>query len=96
VVNIAVQTVLKEIEENPYHPVIAVLNDPSSPSEALCSYVEALHSNPVHKVQEIVAVCRRSGSCHAHLKALLKESNKKGIHEIYEVQLLQDCVTCWP
>ena len=61
VINISVQTVVKELKENPYNPIIESCKNPSGPSRELMLYAEAVQSNPVGTTRDIVSVCRKSG-----------------------------------
>jgi hypothetical protein len=97
VVNIAVQTVLKEVKENPYFPVIDSAPDTSNPSDELQQYADALSSDPVKSLREIVAICRKSGQRCEELQKIIatgNASNSWGII-IRPVQLLRDCETRW-
>lgn len=97
VVNIATQTILKELKENPYQPVIASLTDSTGGSEALRQYANALSSDPVASTREIVAICRKSGQRREELQKVIvagNHSNSWGT-TIRSVQLLRDCETRW-
>lgn len=97
VVNIATQTILKELKENPYQPVIASLTDSTGASEALRQYANALSSDPVGGTREIVAICRKSGQRREELQKVIvagNNSNSWGT-AIRLVQLLCDCETRW-
>src|SRR6266403_27280 len=93
VVNIAVQTVLKELEENPYNPVI---RSSTTSSPDLVEYAEALCTKPVSNTRSIVAICRKSGSCCVELQNIIAEGICDGTWpELRVIQLLRDCVMCW-
>jgi hypothetical protein len=99
VVNIAIQTVLKELKENSYDPVIATSTDPAGPSMALIEYATAVKSDPVGRTRGIVAVCRKSGQRRRELQNIIaigNSCNAWGIGIIIRlVQLLHDCETRW-
>ena len=100
VVNISVQTVIKELNENPYDPVIQSAPNPSAPTEALKQYAAALLSKPIDKTREVVATCRRSGQRQADLKAIIEKGNDTSSWptpegKIRVLQLLRDCETHW-
>jgi len=98
-VNIAVQTILKELKDNGYDPVIATSTDPTGPSAKLIEYATAVESNPVGRTRGIVAVCRKSGQRHEDLKNVIitgNSSNAWGPDVIIRpVQLLRDCERRW-
>ncbi|KAK7001124.1 hypothetical protein R3P38DRAFT_2559353, partial [Favolaschia claudopus] len=54
IISIASQTILKELAENPYYPVIASSTEPQAAPDLLL-YAQALESNPINKVREIAA-----------------------------------------
>ena len=100
VVNISVQTVIKELNENPSDPVIQSAPDPSAPSEELKQYAAALKSKPVIKTREIIATCRRSGERRAELKTMIETGNATSTWptpggKVRVLQLLRDCETRW-
>ena len=95
VVNIAVQAIIKELKDKPSTPVLATAPNPSMPSEELVKYANALSSDPVGMVRNIVAICRKSGQRREQLKALIAEGNEKGFHHLPPLQLLRDCITRW-
>ena len=87
------QTILKELEDNPY---ALVIQSSTTPSADLINYAEALHTKPITNARSIVAICRKSGSHRTELRNIIIE----GIHDgtwphLQAVQLLRDCVTCW-
>jgi hypothetical protein len=99
VVNIAVQTILKELEDHPYDPVISTSTNPSGPSDELIQYATAVKSKPIRRTREIVAVCRKSGQRREDLQKLIavgNNSNAWGTDVVIRlVQLLRDCETRW-
>jgi hypothetical protein len=92
VINIAVETILKELKENGYDPIIAASVDPLNPSPELVEYATAVQSDPVGRTRQIVATCRKSGLRHEGLQKLIATGNDTNIRL---AQLLQDCETCW-
>jgi hypothetical protein len=93
VVNIAVQTILKELKDNPYDPVI---QSSTTPSADLIEYAEALRTKPVSTARSIVAICRKSGSRRTELRNTIVEGIRDGTWpHLPVVQLLRDCVTRW-
>ncbi len=99
VINIAVQTILKELKENGYDPVIATSVDPLNPSSELVEYATAVQSDPVGRTQQIVATCRKSGQHREGLQKLIATGNDTNAWgpdtNIWLVQLLRDCETRW-
>jgi hypothetical protein len=96
-VNIAVQTILKELKENGYDPVIATSIDPMGPSAELIEYATAVESDLVGRTRGIVAVCRKSGQRREDLKKVINTGNSSNAWgpevAIRPVQLLRDCET---
>ncbi|KAH9080277.1 ribonuclease H-like domain-containing protein, partial [Lactarius deliciosus] len=95
IVNIAVQTMLKEMKENAFSPVVECGAD--IPADELTSYAEALDSDPVNRTRGIVGVCRASGGRRKELKDAIEDGNKSNTwgEIIRVVQLLRDCETRW-
>ena len=91
VINISVQTVVKELKENLYDPVIKTCKDRSGPSRELMLYAEAVQSNPVGATRDIVSVCRKSGHRRVELQQIIKAGNKSNAWggDIRTVQLLK-------
>jgi hypothetical protein len=88
-----VQTILKELEDNPYDPVI---ESSTTPSVDLVEYAEALRTKPVSNARSIVAICRKSGSRRTELRKTIAEGIRDGTWpHLQVVQLLRDCVTRW-
>jgi hypothetical protein len=98
-VNIAVQTILKELKENGYDPVIATSADPMGPSAKLIEYATAVKSDPVGGTRGVVAVWRKFGLRHEDWKQVINTGNSCNAWGpdvvIRPVQLLRDCETCW-
>lgn len=87
------QTILKELEDNPYDPVI---ESSTTPSADLVEYAEALQTKPVSNARSIVAICRKSGSRRTELRNTIVEGIRDGTWpHLHVVQLLRDCVTRW-
>lgn len=97
VVNIAVQTVVKELKENPYEPVLESCTSASGPDKNLLLYADAVRSQPIGTTRDIVAVCRKSGHRRVELQQIIDTGNKSLAwdREIRMVQLLRDCETRW-
>lgn len=97
--NIAVQTILEELEENGYDPVIATSADPMGPGAKLIEYATAVESDPVGRTRGIVAMCRKSGQRREDMKKVINAGNSCNAWGpdvvIRPVQLLRDCETCW-
>ncbi len=95
IVNIAVQTILKELKDNPFFPVVECGADILA--DELVSYAEALNSDPVGQTRGIVGVCRASGGRRKELKCAIEDGNKSNTwgEIIRVVQLLRDCETRW-
>ena len=97
--NIAVQTILKELNENGYDPVIATSTDPMGPSAELIEYATAVESDPVGRTRRIVSVCRKSGQRREDLQKVIDAGNNSNAWGtdvvIRHVQLLRDCETRW-
>jgi hypothetical protein len=88
-----VQTILKELEDNPYDPVI---ESSTTPSADLIEYAEALRTKPISNARSIVAICRKSGSRRTELRNIILEGIRDGTWpHLQPVQLLRDCVTRW-
>lgn len=94
-VNIATQTILAELKENPYWPVIESSTDPSGPNQELKEYARAVESNPVGHTRNIVAVCRKSGQRREELQRVIVSGNEQCVWALRTVQLLRDCETRW-
>ena len=96
--DIAVQTVLKELKENGYDPVIATSTDPAGPSAKLIEYAAAVKSDLIGRSRRIVAVCFKSGQFRGDLKVINTGNSSKTWGPnvaIRLVQLLRDRETCW-
>ena len=90
------QTILKELEDNPYDPVIQSTQSSTSPSADLIEYAEALCTKPISNARSIVAICRKSGSRRTELRNIIMEGIRDGTWpHLQPVQLLRDCVTHW-
>jgi hypothetical protein len=88
-----VQTILKELEDNSYDPVIQLS---TTPSVNLIEYAEALRTKPISNARSIVAICRKSGSRRTELRNIIVEGIRDGTWpHLRAVQLLRDCVTRW-
>ena len=68
------QTILKELKDNPYDPVI---ESSTTPSADLVEYAEALRMKPVSNARSIVAICRKSGSRRTELRNTIVEHQEK-------------------
>jgi hypothetical protein len=88
-----VQTILRELEDNPYDPVVQLS---TIPSVDLVEYAEALRTKPISNTRSIVAICRKSGSRRTELYNIVMEGICDGTWpHLQAVQLLRDCVTRW-
>jgi hypothetical protein len=65
-----VRTILKELEDNPYAPV---MQSSTTPSADLIEYADALHSKPITNARSIVAIFRKSGSRRTELRNIIIE-----------------------
>ncbi|KAK6996343.1 ribonuclease H-like domain-containing protein [Favolaschia claudopus] len=98
IINIATQTVLTELKDN---PIIPVLNSSSSlRPDKLSAYADALSTDPVDHGRKIVAACRASGQRRKGLKDVINQGNatkcwptEGGVLNC--LQLLRDCDTRW-
>jgi hypothetical protein len=94
-----VKTILAELKDNPYEPVIASSTDPSGPSDDLIEFAEALESNPVSGTRDIIAISRGSGQRRHDLQGIIAAGNNSkswpGSVPLRQVQLLRDCDTRW-
>jgi hypothetical protein len=99
VINIAVQTILNELEENSYDPIIATSADSLNPSSELVEYATAVQSDPVGRMWQIVATCRKSRQRREGLQKLIATGNDTNAWDPDTnnrlVQLLRDCETRW-
>jgi hypothetical protein len=97
VINIATQTILAELTENPWLPVVSSVSQ--LPYPELVAYVDALESDPVGGSRRIVASCRASGQRLSSLKIVIKQGNEKQVWPpngvLRVIQLLRDCETRW-
>ncbi len=97
--NIAVQTILEELKENGYDPVVATSADPAGPSAKLIEYATAVESDPVGHTRGIVAVCRESSQRREDLEKVINTGNSSNAWGpdvvIRPVQLLRDRETRW-
>jgi hypothetical protein len=89
-IDIAVQTILKELKKNGYHPIIATSAYPLNPSSELVEYATAVQSDLVGRTRQIVAACRKSGQRREGLQKLIAIDTN-----IRFVQPLRDCETRW-
>jgi hypothetical protein len=97
-VNIAVQTILKELKENGYDPVIATSTDPTGPSAELIEYATAVESDPVGRTRGIVAMCCKSGRRREDPKKVNTSNSSDAWGPdvgIRLVQLLRGCEAHW-
>jgi hypothetical protein len=103
IINIAAQTVLKELKENPRAPVLASSSDPTRRAH-LEQYANALATDPVGGARTLVGVCRKSGQRRSDLRATIEEGNSNGsfrdengtpVAAVPVQQLLRDCETRW-
>jgi hypothetical protein len=97
VINIATQTVLKELKENPRLPVVT--SSSSLPFAQLAAYADAVESDPISGGRQIVAACRASGQRRSDLQQVIIQGNEAKTWSqngtIRPVQLLRDCETRW-
>lgn len=99
-VNIAVQTVVDELQTNPVDPI---LNTAASEADVphLTRYASALNADPIGKSRDLVTTCRSSGGRRKELQTIIAHGHATGSwmqeegHEIPSVQLLRDCKTRW-
>ena len=103
IINIAAQTVLKELKENPHAPVLASSSDPTRRAH-LEQYANALATDPVGGARTLVGVCQKSGQQRSDLRAAIEAGNSNGsFHDengtpmaaIPVQQLLRNCETRW-
>lgn len=87
VVNIAVQTILKELKADPYWLVIETVGE-SEPSNEPKAYATALLSDPIKKTQDLIAVCRASGQWCKELQNVIVKGNEDRMWELHVLQLL--------
>lgn len=94
--NIACQTILKELKDNPRTPVLASSSDPSKESH-LTQYANTLAEDPVGLTRDVVSACRSSGQRRADLKKLIIAGNASDLwnEPLPVLQLLRDCDTRW-
>lgn len=101
VINIATQTILKELKENPMQPIRTNLEGALAPPsehaehEATEQYVQALVADPVGKARNIVAACRKSGQRRSDLMTVIENGNNDESWNMRRLQLLRDCETRW-
>jgi hypothetical protein len=97
IINIAVQTMVKELKENPSMVVSTALRDNMSIEEikALEDYEAAIRADPPGKSRSIVSTCRSSGQRRAELQEIILDGNKSGLWKLRQVQLLRDVDTRW-
>ncbi|OJT05329.1 hypothetical protein TRAPUB_3770 [Trametes pubescens] len=97
-VNRSVKAVLEEIKKDPIDPVISASNSEND-RQGLSAYAEALSSDPVRRVRELVAACRKSGERRADLRRIIVQGNVASLwgqgKQVPELQLLRDCDTRW-
>ncbi|OJT11606.1 hypothetical protein TRAPUB_11875, partial [Trametes pubescens] len=98
-VNCSVKAVLESIKSDPIIPVIATSSMSTMSHQELSAYADALVSDPVRRVRELVGACRKSGERRAALQHVIKEGNKANLwgqnKKVPELQLLRDCDTRW-
>lgn len=103
-INIAVQTILKELRSGhtPGEILIQISTHSDSSSSPnmnslgnLVAYSEALAADPVGKCRAVVIACRVSGKRRAELQMVICTGNELNwwTPQICQVQLLQDCET---
>ena len=103
IINIAVQSVLKDLKENLRQPVLDSSSDPLFKLQ-LQKYADALATYPVGGARSLVGVYQKSSQHWSDLQTTIKEGNIKG--EFYNddrtlvpvmppLQLLRDCETHW-
>jgi hypothetical protein len=93
ITNIACQTIIKELKENPHYPIHSSSLDPEK-WEELEKYASALASDPVGIARTIVGACWKSGQRCAELKLTIEVGNEQEWWEHLPVlQLLRDIET---
>lgn len=98
-VNRSVKAVLESVKSDPIIPVIATSSTSTMSQQDLSAYADALASDPVRRVRELVGACRKSGERRADLQRVIKEGNKANLwgqnKKVPELQLLRACDTRW-
>jgi hypothetical protein len=105
IINISVQTVLKELKENPREPVLLSCSNPDPRWCAeLLEYANTLVADPVCGVRSLVGARQQSGQRRNDLQATIIEGNVNKSYgkdedgrdiQLPEQELLRDCETCW-
>ena len=99
IINIATQTVNKELKENPHMVVVSAATPADSPDRRneLQRYETALVSDPVGKARSIVAALRVSGQRRADLREIIFQGNLEKCWDVPVplAQPLRDCDTRW-
>jgi hypothetical protein len=105
IINISVQTVLKELKENPREPVLLSCSNPDSRRHVeLSEYANTLAADPVGGARSLVGACRKSGQRRNDLRATIIEGNVNKSYgkdkdgrdiQLPEQELLRDCETRW-
>ena len=92
-INRSVKAIFESLKKNPALPAELLTNS------ARQAYSDALISEPVKRVRELVAACRKSGTRRTDLMNTIKRGNEHKLWEdgqqIPERQLLRDCDTRW-
>ncbi|KAL4246220.1 Zinc finger BED domain-containing, partial [Abortiporus biennis] len=102
ITNIATQTILKELKENPEASMfnLAASAVKESDWDQFMAYSEALSKDPVGRIQSLVATCRASSEHRREFKAIIQVGNELKKWESPDgtlpvLQLLQDAETRW-
>ncbi|KAF7318939.1 Dimer-Tnp-hAT domain-containing protein [Mycena chlorophos] len=97
IINIAAQTLMKEIKENPTAPLYTD-GAPDFESEdygRVLDLVADLEKDICGMVRAIVSACRASGQRREDLASTIKQGNDDGTWLLPLLQLLRDCETRW-
>ncbi|OJT08400.1 hypothetical protein TRAPUB_688 [Trametes pubescens] len=98
-VNRSVKAVLEAIKSNPIIPVVTGGDTTLMNHQQLSAYADALASDPVRRVRELVGACRKLGERRDDLRRVIKHGNAGNLWgqnmTVPELQLLRDCDTRW-
>ncbi len=93
------KAVLEAIKSNPIIPVVTGGDTTLMNHQQLSAYADALASDPVRRVRELVGACRKSGERRDDLRRVIKHGNAGNLWgqnmTVPELQLLRDCDTRW-
>jgi hypothetical protein len=105
IINISVQTVLKELKENPCEPVLLSCSNPDPRWRAeLLEYANTLAVDLVGSARSLVGTCWKSGQRWNDLRATIIEGNVNKSYgkdkdgrdiQLLEQELLRDYEICW-